>query len=370
MCALLTLLLPSGRAQDVEPEKPVEAVSTAPAAPAPRWSWAGVNVSGVLDVYTDLNFNHPASGQNQLRNFDTQANQFSVNLVKMTIEHAADPIGFRLDLGAGKAMTLYHSQEPAHGFVRYMEQAYISFKPPKAKGLQLDFGQFSTSAGAEVTETHLNWNYSRSLLYAFGPYYHFGLRAAMPVNKVWTTGVQVVNGWNDIVDNNSRKTIGITNAIVTKKVSWFTNYYVGPEKTGTNEGNRHFLDAVLLLTPTAKTSFSLNYDYGQDKRVGSGTDVFQGFSGMAHFTLSERWSISPRWEWYGDRDGFNTGTRQNLQEFTLTGEYKWRAGLLSRLEYRRDWSNQPYFDRGAFPASFGHQNTLLIGMMAYFGSER
>lgn len=32
----------------------------------------------------------------------------------------------------------------------------------------MDFGKFYTSAGAELTETHLNWNYSRSLIYANG----------------------------------------------------------------------------------------------------------------------------------------------------------------------------------------------------------
>ena len=33
-------------------------------------------------------------------------------------------------------------------------------------------------AGAEVIETHSNWNYSRSLLFAWAiPYYHMGLRA-------------------------------------------------------------------------------------------------------------------------------------------------------------------------------------------------
>src|ERR1035438_296348 len=39
-----------------------------------------------------------------------------------------------------------------------------------------------TSAGAEVIETNQNWNYSRSLLFAWAiPYYHFGLRASIPI---------------------------------------------------------------------------------------------------------------------------------------------------------------------------------------------
>lgn len=372
----LAVVMQAQTTSPAQDQKPAEgqATSQAPAVSAPPaapvWSVGPIDFSGAVDVYGDINFNHPESGTNQLRNFDVKANQFTLNMAKLTMEHTADPVGFRVDFGFGRAFEIFNGTDPAGGANRYIEQAYVSLKPPKWKGFQLDFGKFVTSAGAEVTETYLDWNYSRSFLYANGPYYHFGLRTSMPIGKYFTGGVQVVNGWNNLEDNNTGKTIGLTSAVVTKKVSWFTNYYAGPEKTGTNVGNRNFIDTVLLLTPNDKVNVSVNYDYGQDKRVGPGTDVFQGMSGMAHFVLSEHWSISPRLEWYNDGDGFITGTKQLLKEFTITGEYKWKEGLLSRLEYRRDWSNATYFDRGATPAASKNQDTLLIGMVAYFGPKR
>ncbi len=307
---------------------------------------------------------------NVIRNFDVKANQFSLNMAKLTASHAADPVGFQLDLGFGRAFDIFHATDPAFPTIRNIEQAFVSFKPPKAKGLQLDFGKFVTSAGAELTETYLNWNYSRSLLYANGPYYHFGLRASMPLNQYFTAGVQLVNGWNNVEDNNSGKTGGITTALVTKKVSWFNNYYVGPEKTGTNDGLRHFYDSVLLLTPTDKANFYVNFDYGTDRRIGGGGNNFYGVAGAAHFVLTDHISVSPRLEWYNDAAGFITGTPQKLKEFTMTAEYKWVEGLLSRLEYRHDWSNMPFFDRGNEPASAKHQDTLLLGIVAYFGPRR
>jgi len=359
-------------AQEQKPaEAPAATPATTPAPPAPpTWSVGPIDFSGVVDVYADLNFNHPASGNNQLRNFDVKANQFSLNMAKLTMEHTADPVGFRVDLGFGKAFDIFHATDPAGSGIRNIMQAYVSLKPPKWKGFQLDFGKFVTSAGAEVTETYLDWNYSRSLLYANGPYYHFGVRTSMPIGKYFTGGVQVVNGWNNVEDNNTGKTVGLTSAVVTKKVSWFTNYYTGPEKTGTNTGSRNFIDTVLLLTPNDKFAFNLNYDYGQDKRIGEGKDVFQGISAMAHYTINQHWSISPRIEWYQDGDGFISGTPQTLKEFTLTGEYKWVEGLLTRLEYRRDWSDKGYFDRGATTASAKSQSTILIGFVAYFGPKR
>ena len=86
---------------------------------------------------------------------------------------------------------MIHAAETAPSVFRNIEQAYISFKPAQAKGLQLDFGKFVTAAGAEVIETKDNWNYSRSLLFSWAiPYYHFGLRAVMPLGKHFNAGVQ------------------------------------------------------------------------------------------------------------------------------------------------------------------------------------
>ena len=54
---------------------------------------------------------------------------------------------------------------------------------------------------------------------------------------------------------------------MTSKVTWTSTYHAGPEKTGTNEGWRHLYDTTLLLTPTAKLSSYVNFDYGVDKNV-------------------------------------------------------------------------------------------------------
>ena len=66
------------------------AQSQAPAAP-PVWSAGGIDFSGLVDGYYSVNFNHPASRTNQLRNFDVMANQFSLNMAKLVMEHSADP---------------------------------------------------------------------------------------------------------------------------------------------------------------------------------------------------------------------------------------------------------------------------------------
>jgi len=68
--------------------------------------------------------------------------------------------------------------------------------------------------------------------------------------------------------------------------------------------------------------------------------------------------------------GFSTGVSQSVKEITLTGEMKIANGLLSRLEYRRDMSDKPYFDRGAGLMVAKNQSTLTLAFIAFFGPKK
>jgi hypothetical protein len=335
----------------------------------PAWSAGGIDFNGLLDGYYGLNSNHPASRTNQLRNFDVMTSQFSLNMAKLVMEHSANPLGFRVDLGFGKALDLVNGSASSPAAFRNIEQAYVSYRPAHLKGLQLDFGKHVTMAGAEVIETSSNWNYSRSLLFAWAiPYYHMGLRTSLPVGKHFTAGFHLVNGWNNVEDNNTGKTIGLSGAVAAGPVTWSNNYYAGPEKTDTNQGWRQLYDTTLLLN-RAKAGFYFNFDYGLDRNPGAKGNAWYGVAGAARLAVTDHIGLSPRLEWFKDRDGFSTGTVQTLKEFTLTGEYKFTCGLLSRLEYRRDWSDRPFFEKGVTPGGSKNQTTLLAGLVANFGSK-
>ncbi|MBI2688098.1 MAG: porin [Acidobacteria bacterium] len=347
------------------------APAPAPAAP-PVWSAGPITFSGLIDGYYQFNNNHPANRTTDLRNFEVKANQFSLNMTKFTMEHDPDPVGFKLDIGFGKAWDLFHATDPAGvNTVKYIPQAYVSFKPKNAGGLQIDFGKFYTSAGGELTENNLTWNYGRGLLYTNGPYYHFGARINKPLNDKFAVGLQIVNGWNNVEDNNSGKTFGFTTAFTpNKKFSWYNNYYVGPEKNDTNTGKRNFFDTVVNLNPNDRTSFFVNFDYGREGKVGKGDAEWVAIAFSSRFQTTEKTALAIRYEHYNDKEGFITGQAQGLNSFTVTGEYKWLEGLLSRLEYRRDWSNKPFYGHGNEPGSFKHQDTITLGVVAFFGPKR
>lgn len=328
----------------------------------------------MVDGYYGFNNNHPESGFNKLYNFNDRTDQVDLNLAKLTVSRDPSPVGFRVDVGFGRAFEIEKTPHPDPDFYRFIEQSYISLKPKNWKGFEADFGEFVTSAGAEVIETKDNWNYSRSLLFSWAiPYYHFGIRTSMPIGSSLNVGFQLVNGWNAIVDDhgNNMQTVGLTGAITRKKFTWSHNYYVGPQYTGPNNRNRNLYDTTLLLTPNDKINAYLNFDYGQQRHpLSSGVDHWIGFAGAVHFQMNQHIAITPRAEYFNDATGFSTGTRQRLHEVTVTGEYKILNGLLTRLEFRRDGSNVPFFDHGTVPASSKSQTTVTLGLVAYYPVKR
>jgi len=156
------------------------AADAAAAAPTPKpWHFVGFDFTGFADGYYSFNDNHPtgaANGEsNDLYNFNLNANQPSLSGVKLTLNHDPGKLGAHFDFIYGDTNKLINAKNQLY----YVEQAYISTKPPKAKGFELDLGKFVTSAGAETIEAKDNWNYSRSVLFAWAiPYWHFGLRTS------------------------------------------------------------------------------------------------------------------------------------------------------------------------------------------------
>jgi len=357
-CVLLLLASACLRAQTPAPEP-------APAAQPPEaFSWKRLQFSGYIDSFYDLNYNHPPSRTSQLQAFNFTADKWSLASATASIQSAPAPVGFRVDVGMGRVYDAFWLSETSHdGWSRHLLNAYVSLKPASWKGVQFDFGKFVTSAGAEVTESHMNWNYSRSLLFAFGPYYHTGLRASVPVGERWTAGAALVTGWNTVRDNNTGKTMGFTSTGNFGKVSIANTYYTGPENTGDNRGWRNFYDSVVTVNPSSRVSMYFNLDAGNNRSPAAPSATFWGVAGAGRIALSRNFALTPRLEYYSDRDGFWTGAPNTFREFTLTAESKLNDNLISRLEFRKDWSSQPFFSRESTPALARHQTMLVAGVM-------
>jgi hypothetical protein len=383
------------------PPAPVPAAaalpSTAPAtAPTGLAGLLGpTTLSGFVDVYYGYNSNQPANRTTALRNFDVNSSQFALNMLELVADKTPDAtasrVGYHIALGFGQAMNLVNAGEVASpnspgtpvlappstitNFDQYLKEGYLEYLAPVGKGLQINVGKFVTPAGAEVIETKDNWNYSRGLLFSWAiPYFHFGVSGKYAFNNKFALTGYLMNGWNNSVDNNSGKTTGFTAAWTpTGKLSVIENYLVGPEQSNDNSDFRHLTDTVVTYTPTSKLSLMANYDYGHDRAplLGPGFPTsavwWTGVAGYIKYAPNANWAIATRGEWFKDHNGFSTGTAQNVGEFTLTLQRMLASKIITRLEFRRDMSDQDVFPyrTGLFRDS---QNTVTLGMVYAFTS--
>lgn len=378
-----------GTAPTVAPNNVVSGGTPAAPTSAPSASLAGplgsTTLSGFVDVYYGQNFNNPASQTNGLRFFDQGANQFGLNLLELVVDKTPDPensrTGYHVALGYGQAINAVNASEPKGGigFDQYLKEAYFSYLAPVGKGLQVDVGKFVTPAGAEVIETKDNWNYSRGVLFSYAiPYFHFGLRAKYAFSEKYSLTGFLVNGWNDVVDNNGGKTYGVTFGWnPNKKFGIAQTYLAGPEENDINRNLRQLTDTVITYSPTNKLSFILNGDYGRGDRLLTDPSIgafspavyWTGVAGYVKYSFANNMAVATRYEYFDDHDGFTTGTfaPTHVNEFTATFERLVAHHIISRFEFRRDMSNQPLFLKGSNPVF--DQNTLTAGLVMTFDSR-
>jgi hypothetical protein len=357
-------------------------------------------ISGFVDTYYQYNYNHPVSKAVGFRAFDFRSKDISLNMIQLILDKAPDPMGglegrtgYHVSVGFGDAMNVVNFGDPGNSgaftkggfFAQYLKEAYFSYLAPVGKGLQVDVGKFVTPMGAEVIESKDNWNYSRGLLFTWAiPFYHFGARAKYTFNDKYNVTGFVVNGWNNIVDNNSGKTYGFSFVgNPTKKVSYTINYLAGPETTPTGafappvdaeDFWRQTWDAVVTYNPSAKLSLMANFDYGRGDRTTPDLTVkpvyWTGGAGYAKYALTANDYVAGRYEYFEDHDGFMTGTppRTHMHEITATYQHTLASHLLSRFEYRRDMSQFPLYELATFGNPAKHQDTVSVGLIFLFSS--
>ena len=384
------------------------AKSSAVASALPTQLPGGATLNYLFDGYYDYDFNHPIGRVQYLRAYDVLSNAFSINQADVVL--ARDPnaaagrrYGVRLDLQFGQA-TESSQGNPANEarpeIYRNIFQAYGTYIAPVGKGLRLDVGKWASSLGLEGNYTKDQMNYSRSFFFYYLPFYHAGIRANYKVNDKLAFNYWLVNGTNQSEPTNSYKDelFGFT-AQPRKNIVWNLNYYVGQDhpdvKPATNctgpvqpglclqeinpapDGKAHIFDSSVTWNATPKLSFALEGDYVISREwakagVGesSAPSHVDGGAAYARYQLTPKMALAGRTEYLSDRGGLFSGTTQALKEFTGTYEYKFGEGFLTRVEYRRDWSNVPFFLTNKPGVLSPNQPSLTVGMVWWYGGKQ
>jgi hypothetical protein len=368
-CLLVALTLGATRPADAQ---------TAPAGPF-KFIQFGATVEG----YYEYNWNRPADRVNLLRAYDTRANSFGIQQVVVLLESVPAPaedrrFGGRIDLQFGQATETLQgnpANEPRPNTLRYIWQAYGTYVFDVGRGLQMDFGKFASNLGFETNFAKDNNQFSRGYLFNFLPFYHAGLRLSLPLNHGLTVMYMLTNGIQQTEDFNNFKSHHVSAVVkATDAITWTTSYFAGQEQPdgGLPSGPDGFFkvfDSYVSYAVTAKLGlgFDANYTTNQVTREGP-TMSLTGLGAYARHQLGTPGALSVRYERLDD-EGLFGGMAQTLQEVTLTAEYRFAEGFLMRGEYRRDWSDHPFFTTATPGTLKPHQHTALVGVVWWFGNK-
>lgn len=267
-------------------------------------------------------------------------------------------IGFHSVLDYGKTAGLIQSDwdgDLAHNFE--VQQAYLTYTFRVGNGLDMKFGKFATLLGGEVIESPYNPNISRSFMFGYAvPFTHTGVLFSYALNDMVSLTAGVVNGWDNVVDNNNSKTFLGSLGIQHGDLAWTFNGVFGPEEDDNGKSKTGVFDTVLTYSPVDNIDLLVNFDYGQatDVLAGAGGDADAEWTGLSGtVTLGggllnpswEDWSLALRGEWFSDEDGYRTGLARDLWEVTGTLKWQMYEHLQARLEYRHDESNHGDFEK-------------------------
>jgi len=311
---------------------------------------AQVDVSSFVDFYYGYNFNKVDP---LLRTFDVAHNAFTlavaeVDLVKEAT--AASRIGGRIDLAFGPNADIVSAFEPGGGdeIFRNLQQGYISIMA--SEQLTLDFGKFVTPHGAEVIESQSNMNYSRSILFGYAiPFYHAGARATYAASEQLTLAGYVVNGWNNVIENNSDKTFMGTVALTpSEQLTWYGNFIAGKEADNDGDGDqdlRWLFDTTLSFAASEMLTLMANFDYGSDADFVAVDDAgtWWGIAAYARLQAQEDWALAGRFEFIDDSDAGWMFIGQKAQSFTATSDHTLFEDLIARFEFRFDTTENDFF---------------------------
>ncbi len=247
--------------------------------PAQTGPWyKQIQVDTFLSASYSYNFNRPGDHALQYRVFDIKDDQAMLDVASLTVQKAAEKpggFGFRLDMGAGQSQP---EVTAASGFFRSsrtgeaghfdVEQAYVSYVANVGRGLRFDLGKYYAPIGYESVERYdaYNDNATHSFLFGYcGPFTTTGLKISYPFSKQWSGMVMVVQGWDNVKDNNSGKSVEAQVAYTPNDAfSLYLSCLGGPEQTDNTSNMRQAYDLCATWQAFQALSVGLNVDYGHE----------------------------------------------------------------------------------------------------------
>ncbi len=308
------------------------------------------------------------------RLYDRFQNRFTLNALGVVLDKPYDPAkfsaGFHTELLLGQDARVIKSNGLDLGPQADLPHLYVTLNVPTASGngLQLKVGRIPTLLGLEVIETYANpnWSEGNQFIYVENAT-ALGVSIETKFNDHVDLQLRVNNGWDQVSDNNSRKSLmGRVGIYPDAATSLGIVGFWGPEEAGINGANRYGVDG-LLWRKLGKAALWVQGDYGKEQANATLPDPTQdaqwwALGGWVTYDFTSSFGLALRGDYMNDEDGartsgvlgFPANTGQKFGSGTATLNVRAWPNAVVRPELR--------YDRSSLAAFAGKKDQLTFAV--------
>ena len=264
-----------------------------------------------VDVYYNYNLAKPIDNTQNASSTIGRHNEITLNLTSFGFEtNYKNTIG-RLYLQNGAMQHIIQELDPSvnrgrntgTGNLKFIREAAAGYHFNKWYGINVEAGIFMSYMGLESYMLHDNWNYNRSTVCEFTPFYFQGLRAQFYPTKKFKQELWLINGWQSYNSYSNSPAIGSSSYYrPNENLQIAANFYLGndtqnPDTLG-NQSKRlrfHHDNSVVAkyykndkAKGLSQAGLSLNTHYGFQKGQNANDSITAKQHFMYGFALANR----------------------------------------------------------------------------------
>jgi hypothetical protein len=263
-----------------------------------------LSIGAYIDAYFGYDFGRPEDGNIPYFVSMNRHNEATINLAFVDVRYQSERIRGRFVPGFGTFINANNQAEP--GSLKNIVEGSVGFRPFAKKDIWIDFGVLGSPYTNESAVSRDHLMYTRSFAPEYVPYYLAGGKVTLPLSGKLTAYLYLLNGWQQIQDQNEGKSLGTQLEFRPNGKNLFNwNTYIGDEHSELNPDNRmrYFTDIYWIYNDGKKWSFTSSAYIGLQETVQNrptSDGIWWQGNFIARYTFTELLSVSGRVEYFWD----------------------------------------------------------------------
>jgi hypothetical protein len=330
-----------------------------------------LKVNGFVDAYYAYDFTRPYDGERRYTTQPVRHDEANVNLAWIGLTFERRKAHARVALQAGTSVQSNYSGEPRNGassgpdLARNIQEAFVGVK--LSDNVWIDGGIYYSYVGLESWSSSDNPTYTRSLVADYTPYYLSGARLTWQATPKLSTQFHVVNGWQNISENNRSKAVGsrVDYAVSPAFTLSYANFFGNERPTGSPSQLRVFNQVMAKGTLKSGTQWQGQVDVGHQA-----SSDWYGLVAIVRQPVTSRVAVVGRVERYSDPEQviISTGEAPGFvgNGASLGLDVQIDAGVRWRSELRGIRTTARLFPEGQSRRPTGTNGVLVTSLSVAF----